>query len=224
MSDVLASRSGYSSQRSPGAMAAAVALNGGIIALLIAIPLTIDRVYRDPPLRIHDVPLDRVPPPEPDRPKPKPDAKDIRKPVADASPRPTAVDPIIGLGRAGPDIALSDFTFPDMVDRATATRTDPPPPPLIVKARPDPRYAATFRPDYPPAMRREGLEGSATVRVTIDEHGRVVAVELVRATNPAFFEETKHQALKSWHFLPATRDGAAIRSEQVMTVQFRLED
>ena len=72
-------------------------------------------------------------------------------------------------------------------------------------------------------MRRDGLEGNVTVRVTIDARGRVTAIELVSASNPIFFEETRRQALRSWRFVPATRDGVAIESSQTMTVRFQLE-
>ncbi len=62
------------------------------------------------------------------------------------------------------------------------------------------------------------------MRVTIDARGRVTAVEMVKASNPIFFEETKRQALKSWRFVAATRDGVAVESVQTMTVHFRLEE
>ncbi len=62
------------------------------------------------------------------------------------------------------------------------------------------------------------------MRVNIDETGRVTAVELVKATNRAFFEETREQALRFWRFKPATSDGTPIASQQVLTVQFDLED
>lgn len=224
MSDLTESRSGYSSKRSSGALAAAIALNGGLVALAIAIPIVVHDPPSIPPLITHWVKLDPVPPKQPE--PPKPEQKQVTQPVRDIlppQPDPVRVDRKIDLG-TGPVIVMNDFPPVDPVGPDRGTRIDPPPAPLLVKARPDPRYSSAFRPDYPPALRREGLEGSCTVRVTIDESGRVIAVEMVRATNPVFFTETKTQALKAWRFRPATRDGVPVQSQEVMTVQFRLEE
>lgn len=223
MSNASMSRPGYASQRSPGAMAAALALNGGVLALLVALPASQFMGFRDPPLKIRWITLDPPPPPipetEPDR-KPEPDQ---RARPEKAKRDPTLVDPIVPLD-GGQQIALDKL--PDIEPFPGGGGTvpvDPPRTPVMVKARPDPRFSEAFHPAYPPALVREGLEGSVTVRVVIDERGRVVEVALVSATNPVFFEETRRQALKAWRFVPATQDGVAVRSEQTMTVRFRLD-
>jgi len=224
MSDLSLSRSAYANRRSPAALAAAIALNGGLVGLLIAVPVTMKIMPHDPPMRVYKVPLTPPPPPVAD-----PPPQTAEHPVAQPRPQPaqpprtTIVDPIVPIAGDGAivggeirlDGADSGEILPPVV---------PPAGPVLVKASPDPRFAARFRPTYPPALRREGLEGSVTVRVTIDEQGRVIAIEQVRATHPAFFEETRQQALRGWRFRPATRDGVPVRSEQVLTVQFRMED
>lgn len=219
----LSVRSGYASRRSPGALAAAVAINGGLFALLVALPATHYVIQRDPPIQVRWVPVDPLPPPEP--PEPAKQAEPTIQPRVDHARPPDTVPPVepfVPIG-AGPEIAIGLPPPPGLPGPAIGPRTEPPPP-QVVRARPDPRHADAFRPAYPAAMRREGLEGSVTVRVTIDERGRVVAVALVSATSPAFFEETRRQALRAWRFVPARQDGVAIRSEQTMTVHFRLED
>jgi protein TonB len=225
MSDLFLPRSGYANQRSPGALAAAIAINGGVIAALIAIPVTIDVIRGDPPLRIHEVPIAYVPPPPPKRTPPEQERKPTQRTTEQARPDPQdplRIDTANGLD-TGPQLTLTDYAKLDGFPGDTRQQADPPRQPALVKARPDPRYADAFRPAYPPAMRREGLEGTVTVRVTIDERGRVIAVTLVDATSPAFFEETQRQALRNWRFVPATRDGTPVRSEQTMTVRFQLE-
>lgn len=224
MSHMSLSRSGYASHRSPSALAAAIALNGGLVALVIAIPVA--QYVRTPvqPLITHDVRIQ--PRPIPDEPKPAVKPTRTEKPIHQQQPdeRPTMDKPIIQL--AGND-GVIHLVKPPLIDETGGIGTlpyNPPADPVFVAARPDPRYADTFHPDYPPSLRREGLEGSVTVRITIDDRGRVIAVEQIRATNAAFFEETKRQALKEWRFKPATRDGVAVRAEQTMTVHFRLED
>ncbi len=94
--------------------------------------------------------------------------------------------------------------------------------PIFVKATQDPRYAKAFHPDYPPRSFAKGLEGSVTVRVSIDETGRVTAVELVRATNPPSSRRRGERCASGAS--PATSDGTPIALVQVPTVQFDLED
>jgi len=43
------------------------------------------------------------------------------------------------------------------------------------------------------------------------------------ATDAAFFEATRTQALRHWRFQPATRDGIPVESWRTMTVKFKLE-
>lgn len=223
MSDLSLSRGGYANRRSPGALAAAVALNGGVVALLITIPAAKVIIEQAPRLVTYEVTPAPPPPPNVDKPKPEKQRNPIQKAV-ETPVRPS--DPVI------PDIMVS--TGGSAIDRGAFVDLPPigdvglqketPHTPVLTAAKPDPRFADAFHPDYPPSLRRDGLEGSVTVRVTIDERGRVIAVEMVRATNTAFFEETRRQALKEWRFTPATRDGVPICTEQTMTVSFRLED
>ena len=94
--------------------------------------------------------------------------------------------------------------------------------PVFVTASIDPRAQARFQPDYPLNLIRAGIEGFATVRVLIGSDGRIRAVEMVNATDPAFFEATRNQALRYWRFTPATSDGIAVESWRTMTVRFKL--
>lgn len=212
-------RLGYSSQRSPAALAAAVALNGGILALLVALPAS--HYLKPPPIPptvTRFIPLEPVPPPpEPEPVRQTQSAQPVpQNPVVE----PIKVEQIVDLG-SGPTLTLRDD--PPIIERGGTIEAVVTPPVAIVKAQPDPRYADSFRPPYPPAMQREGLEGTVTLRVTIDTRGRVSAVEEVSATHPAFFEAARRHALRAWRFRPATRNGVAIISEQILTLRFQLE-
>lgn len=96
------------------------------------------------------------------------------------------------------------------------------PDPVFVGARINPGYANALQPIYPPGMIRAEMEGFATVRVLIGTDGRVKQVEAVKASDPAFLDATRKQALAKWRFLPATRDGEAVESWREMTVRFQL--
>ena len=91
-------------------------------------------------------------------------------------------------------------------------------------ARINPGYANALQPLYPPGMIRAEMEGFATVRVLIGTDGRVKQVEAVKASDTAFLDATRKQALSKWRFLPATRDGEPVESWREMTVRFQLPD
>jgi protein TonB len=153
-------------------------------------------------------------PPPPDQPPPKPH-ETLRE------TKPTRIDPLVDIGRPfGDTVPLTPLQPPPDSGPIGTVQPDP----VFQQAVIDPRAAARFQPGYPSALVRAGIEGSATVRILIGSDGRVKTVELVTATDPAFFEATKAQALRSWRFLPATRDSAAVESWRTMTVKFKLQN
>lgn len=94
--------------------------------------------------------------------------------------------------------------------------------PIMVKVQPDPRYAAKFQPDYPSTMIRMELEGTVNVKVLVGADGRVKQVQVLHATDPAFAKATERQALSSWRFKPATKDGVPYESWYTTKVIFKL--
>lgn len=211
-------------RRSPSALVAALAINGGAFAIILLMPATQYIIERVNTISATNIPLQ----PDPDEVKPvKPQEHtktQVDKPIPQQDDTMFVLPPITPIDKVGPTIA---GTLPDLDVLGRVGPVDPPVAPhkpVFVKASQDPRYAKAFHPDYPPSLVREGLEGSVTVRVSIDATGRVSAIELIKATNPAFFEETREQALRYWRFKPATSDGTPVASQQVLTVEFNLED
>jgi len=103
-----------------------------------------------------------------------------------------------------------------------AVEPPPAPPPALIGAEVDPRYADDFQPPYPAVELRAEMEGLITVRVQIGADGRVKAIEPVGKGSPGFFDATRRQALSRWRFKPATRGGVAIESWKTMTVRFEI--
>lgn len=221
-SHVTAPRGAYASQsrRSPASLAIAVGLHGAVAALVLLLPgqTFVKDAYKV--IWARNIPVTPVPPP--------PEPKLIEKAKVETPVRTTITDPIIDLDKP------ADFELPklppiipmDPGEGKTIVEPPLPPPalPKIVDAMPDPRYASQFQPSYPPAKLRLNEEGKVTVRVQIGVDGRVEAVELVSASDNAFWERTRDQAMAKWRFKPATRDGVAVESSRVMTVYFRMTD
>lgn len=210
--------SGYQSgTRSPATMAATVAIHVAAVAMLILIPAKIALVDKDPGILTYPVTEDPLPPDPPaDDSKAKPDP-DIKTTVPDHT--------IVDTGKNNQNTVTQDPVDPPNNGTGNGTTImDPPREPVFVKANIDPRRIRDFQPDYPGAMIRAQIEGYVKLRVVISAEGRVSSADLIEATDTAFWEATRKQALKFWRFRPATRDGTPVASEQVLTVRFRLAD
>lgn len=191
----------------PAGLAIVIAGHAAILtAIALVPPDTIQRIIYVPleTISIKDAPP--PPPPEPARaeqrvPQETPTA--FEPLVTSTDPRPFAIDPLPPMQ---PSVPL------------------PPPSiqPKLLPATIDPAAMARFQPDYPPELIRADIEGTATVRVLVGSDGRVKVIELVSATQPAFFEATRRQALRFWKFKPATSDGIATESWRTMTVRFKI--
>lgn len=198
--------------RSPAGLTAVVLLHGAAIGALIMFPPSFVRGVV-PVFIVESIAADPPPPVEPTPPTPPQPARDAvtRVPVEVALIDPNrtpAIDP-------PPLPLLPPITPPAEPPMQAVT------PPVLTEAAPDSR--ATFQPPYPPSMARQDITGRVTVRVLIGSDGRVKQVESVFATDPAFFEATRRQALGHWRFRPATRDGVAVESWRTMTVRFELD-
>lgn len=205
---------------------AAFAINGAIIAG-IGLFLAPTFVAREKPhiLEIENIPIQPDPPPR-ELPKPEPE------PRANSNPLIVAPKPLIAT-EADATLPTTDSVPLDPPSRHVAeavgptviAEPTPPPPPLpLIAARPDPRFAAAFQPDYPASELRAQRDGVVKVRVLIGTDGRVKAVEQLSATSPAFFEATRRQALGKWRFRPAMRGDVPQESWKTMNLSFLIKD
>jgi protein TonB len=80
-----------------------------------------------------------------------------------------------------------------------------------------------LKPPYPSSKLITEEEASLTLRLTIDERGRVVAVEPVGRADPVFLAAARRHLLARWRYKPASEDGRAIASTAVITLRFQLD-
>jgi protein TonB len=80
-----------------------------------------------------------------------------------------------------------------------------------------------MKPPYPATKLLNEEEGAVTVRVTIDEQGRVIAVDPVGRVDPAFLDAARRHLLAHWRFKPASENGHAVISNTVVTLHFELD-
>lgn len=200
--------------RNPGGVAMVAGLHGAAIAALILFPPKF--ITESPPVfTVASIPADTPPSPVADKPPPPQHKTEQAVTRPDTLVKPALIDRTVDLTR----IADADpVIVPPVVDRLPDIVV---PDPVMTEARIDPR--AAFQPAYPPRLARQDVAGNTVVRVLIGADGRVKAVAMVSATDPEFFEATKKQALRSWRFTPATRDGVAVESWRTMTVRFEMK-
>jgi protein TonB len=187
-----------------------VAAHGVVLTALALAPPDTFKPITYLPTHIYQVDDPAPPPPAP---LPQPHIKQ-QQPVAP----PISITPVtipLGPPPLTPDKGAASTGTSDPVMPA---RLDP----VFTQAVMDPAAAGRFQPEYPPALARAEVEGSATVRILIAADGHVRQVDMVSATDPAFFEATRKQALRYWRFRPATSDGTPTESWRTMTVRFRL--
>jgi protein TonB len=81
-----------------------------------------------------------------------------------------------------------------------------------------------IKPDYPPTLKAQGIEGDVDVLVFIDATGKVTNVKILReSTYPEFNEAAKKAALaQAWE--PATRNGEPMASTKKYAYRFRITD
>lgn len=204
--------SGYLGRRraSPMAIGVVVAMHGAAIAAALLVKSGfVPTIEYSTPMDIYDV----VPPQEP---------AELPPPPEDPVPLPPTVTNLPVMPVLPPVVRprVDNVPLPPLPPVQQVDTPPPPPSPILVEARFAPGVA--LQPRYPASLLRQGVEGSATVRVTIAANGRVSAAECVRADDPAFCDAAVRQALSRWRFAPATRDGRPVESRQTHTVLFRI--
>jgi protein TonB len=180
----------------------------------------------------------RVTPPPP---PPPPVAKPEVKPLAAPRPRERAPEPVqptpapteapLDTGSsAGP--AEDGELFAGSGGLGTAAPPPPAPPapkavaPVpapIVQAREGANYLKNPRPGYPGLARREGWEGTATLRVQVGENGRPRSVQLQRSSGHDVLDTAAADAVKNWTFAPATQGGQPVAGWVTVPIVFKLQ-
>jgi protein TonB len=169
--------------------------------------------------------IEEVKPPPPLPPEPVPP-----KPEHPVQPRDSQIDlqkPIVPILTQDPvELAASLPQLPSPGPIGSGTESIANPTPRLDPVRIAARFAtpdSLLRPPYPDDKARLEEEGTLRLRLSIDERGRVVAVEPVGKVDRPFFESARKHLLSKWRYKPATVDGRPVPSSTVITLRFELE-
>lgn len=116
-------------------------------------------------------------------------------PQADAAPAPGAAS-LAGEQAVAPGPGAAASTAEPPAPTAQAA-----PPEARVDARPD--HAYNPPPDYPLALREQGIGGVVWLRVWVDVEGRAAEVRLARGSGYRLLDEAAVRAVRQWRFIPA---------------------
>ena len=134
--------------------------------------------------------------------------------------------PVIPLDPAGPvfvDPPVKDLPAgPIAGTGAQVIPLEPVHAPVRVAARFNtPEWA--LRPPYPDSKRQLEQEATLKLRLSIDDMGRVIAVEPVGDADPVFLAAARKYLIAKWRYKPATEDGRPVHTSTVITLRFELE-
>jgi protein TonB len=203
---------------SPNAMLAIIASHVALLAVIMSAKMDLPVSIVDGPMKIIRLrPVEPPPPPNP-----------LRHPTPEPRPGPTVTDPRIDLPAPGPD--LSPVPVPPDAGPAPGP-TVPFPPIPQPSPRPTPVHlgpqlatpSAELKPPYPQAKLLSEEEAELRLRLTIDERGRVVAVDPVGRADAVFLAAARRHLLAHWRFRPASDDGRAVSSTTIITLKFQLD-
>jgi protein TonB len=129
----------------------------------------------------------------------------------------------------GPSTAISNVTSERPVASAPAPVAAAPKPveKEVVRTPPSTqgRGARITQPEYPPAARRAGEEGTVTLKVFVTDGGRAGQVEVAKSSGfPKLDEAAVKEVQRNWRFVPGKEDGKPVSMWHTFAVTFRLTD
>jgi protein TonB len=119
------------------------------------------------------------------------------------------------------------------VQSITTTQTRPvapppkPAPSASVKTPPSTqgKGARITQPEYPPASRRAGEEGTVNLQVYVLETGRAGEIKIAKSSGfPKLDEAAVKEVQRNWRFVPGKEDGKPVPMWHIFAVTFRLTD
>lgn len=204
-------------QRHPRALVLIVGVHAAAIAAVMTAKMELpQKIIESGPLIFIPEPVP-PPPPEPTPQPPRPESHvkstvDHFKPIV---PTPQPADTQFEMTQP------PQPSFDKIIGTDPAQTFIPPAEPVRVAARfftPE----RLIKPPYPVDKQRLEEEATLRLKLSIDERGRVVAVEPIGKVDRSFFEAARKHLIANWRYKPATEDGRPVPSSTVITLTFRL--
>jgi protein TonB len=136
--------------------------------------------------------------------------------------------------KAAPMTASTPRTKPTTVRAERARRTDgrgaagnaeggAAPSAIVTGPRHDAAYLNNPPPQYPAAARRQNMQGKVLIYAVISPAGTCARAEVRVTSGHPLLDEAALRAVRSWRFVPASRDGQPVAAGVEIPIVFRLE-
>ena len=203
----------------PNTMLAIIGIHVAAIAALMSAKMELPSKFVDPPIKIDFIHPKTPPPPKPIQTKTKtPTTLTAVKAETTTPPIHFTQDPVepvgpkfdTGIIGGGGAVVIPEFIRPV----------------THYPIKLGPRLAtpeAELKPPYPQSKLLSEEEAVLSLKLTIDQSGRVVAVDPVGRTDAAFLTAARRHLLAHWRYRPASEDGRAVSSSTVITLRFQLD-
>lgn len=199
----------------PRALLLIIAAHAALLAVVMTAKLDLSDSFRPTKTEVTLVPLPADPPEE--QPRPTDNVRDsVVDKVPSVVPLPKPVQPPM-------DSQPLPTPLPRPVMGPQPDRDVAPPAPL----RTGPRFVTSesrVKPPYPQQKLRLEEEAVLRLRLSIDDRGRVTAVEPVGRADAIFLAAARRHLIAHWRYQPATEDGRPVASSTVVTLRFQLDD
>jgi protein TonB len=200
---------------SPNALLVVISVHVAAVAALMSAKMDLPRFVAEPPLVIDTIHPTDPPPPNPAAKSAQPHQPAFTLPV-----------PQVPLPQPDPQIVDSTPSQP-ILDTWPGQSVDPPKAdPRPVPVRTGARLltpSSELRPPYPQSKLMAEEEATLRLRLTIDERGRVIAVDPIGRADSAFLDAARRYLIAHWRYRPASEGGHAIASSEVITLRFQLD-
>jgi len=203
-------------QSSPNALLLVISAHVALVAVVMSAKMDLPRRILEPPIPVTLYPVPHDPPPRP------------QPPVAHPLPNPMPQPPI-PIPHADDESTVTDTGPIDagpIADGGALGATGHSDPIKLAPVRHEPQLLTPFsqlRPPYPASKLASEEEAVLTLRLTIDNEGRVIAVEPIGRADRVFVDAARRYIMARWRYAPATEDGRAIGSSLTVTMKFLLD-
>jgi protein TonB len=171
-------------------------------------PIVVKLIREPPPPPAHVVkPRVTQPPHQSTLPQPLPPIPMPQMPTAEPTPQVPNIGNLVGAG-----------TQPPATSEPQARVATPAPTPAWLLTP-----TSELKPPYPESKLLTGEEATLKLRLSIDEHGRVVAVDPVGPADRTFLDAARRYLMAHWRYSPATQAGRPVGTSLVVTLKFQLD-
>ena len=206
-------------QSSPNALLVVISIHVALLAAVMSAKMDLPARIRHDPTIISLIP---EPTPPPNTTPVKPKTPQPPQPTFD-NPSPQVQLPTATTVDVTPSIDFGKLVGPGTGESIPTIEPTQPPPLAVHHEARLLTPPSELKPPYPASKLASEEEAVLMLRLTIDERGRVTAVDPVGPADRAFLESARRYLIAHWRYQPASEGDRAIASSVVIKLRFELD-